>query len=158
MKNLARGYVWWPNIDQDIESLTKNCKDCNAFKNDPTKIEAHVWEPSTIPFERVHVDFAGPFLEHYFFILVDAYTKWPEIHIVKNITTKTTIDLCRKIFATFGIPKYFVSDNAKTFTSTEFKSFLKINGITQKLTAPYNPSTNGQAERMVQTLKNSLRR
>ncbi|XP_011876481.1 PREDICTED: uncharacterized protein K02A2.6-like, partial [Vollenhovia emeryi] len=157
MKNLTRGYVWWPNIDQDIEALTKNCKDCNAFRNNPTKIEAHIWEPTTTPFERVHVDFAGPFLGCHFFILVDTYTKWPEIHIVKNLTSKTTIDLCRKIFATFGIPKYFVSDNAKTFTATEFKTFLKVNGITQKLTAPYNPSTNGQTERFVQTLKNSLR-
>lgn len=77
------------------------------------------------------------------------------MHIVKNITIKTTIDLCRKIFTIFGIPKYFVSDNAKTFTATEFKTFLKINGITQKLTAPYNPSTNGQAERFVQILKTS---
>jgi len=66
--------------------------------------------------------------------------------------------LCRQIFATFGIPKYFVSDNAKTFTSVEFKTFLKVNGIIQKLTAPYLPATNGQAERFVQTLKNSLRR
>lgn len=108
--------------------------------------------------KRLHVDFAGPFLGHYFFILVDAYTKWPEMHIVKNITTKTTKDLGRKVFATFGIPKYFVSNNAKTFTATEFKLFLKVNGITQKFTAPYNPSTNSQAERFVQTLKNSLRR
>lgn len=78
-------------------------------------------------------------------------------NIVKNITTKTTINLCRKIFATFRIPKYFVQDNAKTFTTTEFKIFLKVNRITQKLTASYNPSTNGQAERFVQILKNSLR-
>lgn len=116
-----------------------------------------MWEPSITAFERIHVDFAGPFLGHYFFILVDSYTKWPEMHIVKDITAKTTINSCRKIFATFGILKYFVSNNAKTFTSTEFTSFLKANGITQKHTAPYNPSTNGQAEIFVQTLKNSLR-
>lgn len=95
---------------------------------------------------------------HFFFILIDAYTKWPEVHIVKNITAKTTIELCRKIFATFGLPKQFVSDNGTTFTSSEFSLFLKKNGITQKFTAPYNPFTNGQAERFVQTIKNSLRR
>lgn len=157
MKNLARGYVWWPSIDKDIESLAKNCSDCNTFRNNPTKTDVHMWEPPKTAFERVHADFAGPFLGHYFFILIDAYTKWPEVHIVKNIISKTTIELCRQIFATFGIPKYFVSDNAKTFTSTEFKT-LKVNGIIQKLTAPYHLATNGQAERFVQTLKNSLRR
>jgi len=158
MKNLARGYVWWPSIDKDIESLAKNCNDCNTFRNNPTKIDVHAWEPSSTAFEQVHVNFAGPFLGHYFFVLIDAYTKWPEVHIVKNTISETTIELCRQIFATFGIPKYFVSDNAKTFTSTEFKTFLKVNGIIQKLTAPYHSATNGQAERFVQTLKNSLRR
>lgn len=52
MKNLATGYVWWPNNDQDIESLARNCKDCNAFQNNPTTTEAHVWEPSTTSFEK----------------------------------------------------------------------------------------------------------
>lgn len=80
------------------------------------------------------------------------------MHIVKDIITKTINNLCRKIFATFRNSKILVSDNAKTFTSIEFTSFLKINGITQKLITAYNPLTNGQAERFVQTLKNSLRR
>lgn len=40
MKNLARGYVWWPSINKDIEDLAKNCKDGNAFRNNPTKIES----------------------------------------------------------------------------------------------------------------------
>jgi len=132
--------------------------DCNIFRNNPARIDVHAWEPSSTAFERVHVDFARPFLGHYFFVLIDAYTKWPEVHIVKNITSETTIELCRQIFAAFGIPKYFVSDNARTFTSTEFKTFLKVNGIIQKLTAPYHPATNGQTEKFVQTLKNSLRR
>jgi len=49
----------------------------------------------------------------------------------------TTIDVCKKNFTTFSIQKYLVSDNAKTFTSVEFTTFLKVNGITQKLTVPY---------------------
>ncbi|XP_011859117.1 PREDICTED: uncharacterized protein K02A2.6-like [Vollenhovia emeryi] len=158
MKHLARGYIWWYQIDRDIENLVANCNDCNAFRNDPPKNNSHIWEPCAVAFERVHADFAGPFLGHYFFILVDAFSKWPEIHIVKDMMSRTTIDLCRQIFATHGLPKYFVSDNGRTFTSKEFRNFLQVNEITQKLTAPYHPATNGQAERYVQILKNSLKR
>ncbi|KAK9685176.1 hypothetical protein QE152_g38246 [Popillia japonica] len=35
--------------------------------------------------------------------------------------------------------------------------FLEANGIQHKVTAPYHPATNGQAERYVQTIKRSLR-
>lgn len=146
MKHLARGYVWWNKIDEDIENLAKNCFNCNTFRNNPPKITNHIWEPTKIPFERVHADIAGPFLGHYFFVLIDAHTKWPEIHVVKNINSSTTIEICRKIFATYGLPQYFVSNNGRTFISREFSEFLKVNGIVQKLTAPYHPAINGQAE------------
>jgi len=53
-------------------------------------------------------------------------------------------------------------DNGRSFHNPEFTQFLKINGITPKYTVcvntPYHPSTNGQAERFIQTMKNSLRK
>lgn len=110
------------------------------------------------PFERVHVDFAGKFLNHYFFILVDAYTKWPEIHIVKNMLAENTVLKCSEIFANFGLPELLVSDNGKTFESQVFEKFLKENGILHKFSAPYYPATNGQAERYVQMIKESLKK
>lgn len=158
MKGLARGYCWWPGIDNDIESLAKNCVDCQSYSNNPVKVDVHPWQPSTAPMQRVHIDFAGPFLEKNFFIMIDAYSKWPEVHIMNNITSRSTIEVCEKIFAAYGIPQILVSDNGRTFTSTEFQNFLKSNGIIHKLTAPYNPASNGQAERFVQTLKQGLRR
>lgn len=93
-----------------------------------------------------------------FLVLIDAYTKWPVVHIMKNITAKETIIKCREIFATFGLPRVLVSDNGTTFTSLEFQNFLRENGIIHKRTALYHPATNGLAERFVQTLKQALRK
>jgi transposase InsO family protein len=39
----------------------------------------------------------------------------------------------------------------------EFKEFLQQNGVHHKFSAPYHPATNGQAERFVQIMKQSLR-
>lgn len=142
----------------DIKTLVENCSACNSCKNNPSRVEQHVWEPSAAPMHRVHADFADPFLGRWFFIVVDAYSKWPEVRIVKNITAKTIIEECREIFAMHGVPQNFVTVNGRTFTSMEFKAFLERNGVIFKYTAPYNPATNGQAERFVQTLKNALRR
>lgn len=85
--------------------------------------------------------------------MVDAFSKWPEVRIVKDITARTTIKECKNIFTSYGIPKILVTDNGRTF-----KNFLKSCGIIHKYTAPYNPATNRQAERFIQTLKNALRR
>lgn len=117
----------------------------------------HKWLQPNAPFERIHIDYAGPMNNVYYFIIVDAYTRWPEVFMTNDITTRTTIRILREIFARFGIPKYIVSDNGRQFTSHEFQEFARKNSVTHKLTAPYHPATNGLAERYVQTLKKSLR-
>ncbi|XP_043249938.1 uncharacterized protein K02A2.6-like [Colletes gigas] len=153
MKSLARRYCWWPGIDSDLERLAKDCGNCNLVRNNPPKIQVQTWPQTERVFQRVHIDYAGPFKGHYFFVLVDAFSKWPELFITNDITSSTTIEKCRQVFATFGIPEMIVSDNGRHFTSHEFKEFLKFNGIVHKTTAPFHPATNGLAERWVQTFK-----
>ena len=38
-KNLARFYVWWPKIDEDIENLVKSYEPCQLSRNDPKKTQ-----------------------------------------------------------------------------------------------------------------------
>ena len=63
----------------------------------------------------------------------------------------------RTVFATHGIPHKVVTDNGPSFTSKEFKDFIK-NGILHITSAPYHPSTNGLAERAVQSFKSGLKK
>lgn len=156
MKSLARSYCWWSRIDADIEELARGCDDCNRVANNPVKVITHPWEPPAFPFDRIHIDFAGPFRNFQFLIIVDAYSKWPEVFKVSSTTSDNTMRLLRLTFARYGIPCTLVSDNASTFTSDAFKQFLKNNNIVHKTIAPYHPATNGQVERYVQTLKNAL--
>lgn len=157
MKALARAYCWWPKLDMDIEDMVLNCSLCQAQKPNPQMVPVHCWLPPRKVFERVHVDFAGPFMGKYFFVLIDALSKWPEIHMVPNITTTATILKCKQIFSTFGLPNILDSDHGSQFNSSEFKCFLKENGIVHKQGAPYHPATNGQAERFIQTFKNKMK-
>ncbi|KMQ87732.1 hypothetical protein RF55_12904 [Lasius niger] len=158
MKSLSRSFCWWSHMDKEIEDIVKNCKFCHTFSNNPSCKIKHHWETATEPLQRVHVDFAGPFLGYNFLVLVDAYTRWPEVHIMKNITTDSTITKCREIFTTFGLPQVLVSHNGRTFISRKFQKFLESNGIFHKCTAPYHPAINGLAESFVQTFKQALRK
>lgn len=121
MKNLARNYCWWPGMDNEIENLSKNCAECRAHMNNPTKIAVHPWQPPSAPMQRVHLDFAGPFLGKNFFILVDAYSKWPEVYIMKDITSGSTIKICEQIFAAYGIPHTIVSATEEHLRPPNFK-------------------------------------
>ena len=50
-----------------------------------------------------------------------------------------------------------MSDNGPQFISQEFESFLSTNGVKHIKSVPYHPASNGAAERLVQTVKQSLR-
>lgn len=158
MKSLARTYCWWSGMDNDIENLVKNCPNCQLNRHNPPKVETHLWQKAKKPFERVHIDFAGPLQDgSYFLIIVDAFSKWMEVEIMRSTTTTCTIERLRRYFSTYGIPLYLVSDNGPQFTSEEFSRFLVDNGIFHKRSAPYHPATNGQAERSIQTIKQKIK-
>ena len=92
------------------------------------------------------------------FVITDAHSKWVDVHLTKTATAQETISKLRQTFATFGLPKIIVSDNAAVFTGSEFQMFLSNNGIIHRRSSPYHPSTNGLAERMIQTIKDGLRK
>ena len=81
-----------------------------------------------------------------------------EIEIVSAATTQATIEHLRAMLARFGLPKVMVTDNGTCFTSSEFAEFTRRNHIRHFKTAPYHPSSNGLAERAVQTLKKGMKK
>ncbi|UYV76695.1 K02A2.6-like [Cordylochernes scorpioides] len=146
MKMIARRYFWWPGIDKNIEELARDCRICQESASmPPSTISEWTWPEK--PWHRLHLDLAGSFMGRMFMVLVDAYTKWLEIVIIKDITSRTIIGHLREIFARFGLPELLVTDNGRQFVSSEFEEFTKINSIRHTKTSPYNPSTNGLAER-----------
>ncbi|XP_063399775.1 uncharacterized protein K02A2.6-like [Mytilus trossulus] len=157
MKALARGHVWWPGIDSDIEHLVKSCTGCQINQHAPALTPLHPWEWPETPWQRVHIDYAGPFINRMFFVMVDAHSKWPEVFEMKSITATKTIDIMRQVFARNGVPAHIVSDNGPSFASAEFAEFLRQNGIKHTKSAPYHPATNGLIERFIQTFKQSMK-
>ena len=155
MKSLARSYVWWPNLDTDIESMVKECGGCQQALNRPEIMYSPWIEPSG-PWKRLHIDYAGPYLGEMFLVVVDAYSRWLEVKIMKGTTSEKTIEELRNIFATHGFPQVIVSDNAPNFASEELKRFLTHNGIKHVFTPPYHANSNGLVERAVQTFKKGM--
>ena len=76
----------------------------------------HPWQyPST----RVHMDF-GEWNKRHFLVMVDAYSKWPEVRATSSTTAHCTSEMLQEIFATHGFPRILVSDNGPQFIAREF--------------------------------------
>eukprot|EP00731_Ephydatia_muelleri_P000635 Em0001g635a len=67
-----------------------------------------------------------------------------------------TIEVLRELFSSYGLPEQVVSDNGPQFVSAEFETFMRNNGIKHIQCAPYHPSSNGLAERFIQTFKKAM--
>ena len=44
MKALARGYVWWPNMDRELEDAVKKCQQCQLHQKAPAEAPLYPWE------------------------------------------------------------------------------------------------------------------
>ena len=63
MKAIARSHVWCPGLEKTIEDLVKTCSSCQQTRSLPAKAPLHPWEWPACPWQCLHLDFAGPFLD-----------------------------------------------------------------------------------------------
>ncbi|KAI0987072.1 hypothetical protein GJ496_006584 [Pomphorhynchus laevis] len=96
MKELARRYCWWPSIETDIEHTVGTCQLCQSRRNAAPEVPLHQWDVPMQPWERLHVDFAGPVAGRLFILVIDAYSHWPEIEEIINTSASETIKKLRK--------------------------------------------------------------
>lgn len=125
MGSLARLHVWWPSLDHGVVQTVQDCHLCgeNSCKT-PQKV-SNPWICPTRPWQRIHVDFAGPLNGQMFLLVVDAKLKWIELFPMSSTTASMTILALRFLFATHGLPEVIVSDNSPQFVAQEMKGFLR---------------------------------
>ena len=136
MKGLSRGCVWWPNIDKDIEGTVWHCGGCKETANNPAHAPLHQWDYPALPWQRLHIDFAGPVYGKMLPVVIDAHSKWPEVFVTEETTADETISTLCSLFARLGLPDQIVSDNGPQFTSEAFRKFTTANGIKHVTGAP----------------------
>ena len=58
MKQFARSYVWWPNIDAHIEAKVRGCSACQMNARNTSKQAVYHWPISQRKLERIYIDYA----------------------------------------------------------------------------------------------------
>ncbi len=75
MKSLASGFLWWPGMDSSIEEKGRRCPECQKKQAAPPVAPLHPWQWPTRPWSRIHIDFAGPFMNRMFLVIIDVYSR-----------------------------------------------------------------------------------
>ena len=76
INSLAHLHMWWPNLYEQTECVSDNCKPCVEMAKDPAKTSRYQWEFLERPWQCLHINYTGPFLEFIMWlIIVDAHKK-----------------------------------------------------------------------------------
>lgn len=158
MKHRLRTKVWWPKIDHDAEELVRKCNGCTLVSAPSVPEPMKRRELPLAPWIDVAIDFMGPLPSgDYLFVMVDYFSRYKEVKIMRNITAANTIRIMEEIFSRLGYPVSITADNGRQFTSEEFKAFCEERGITIFHSVPYWPQQNGEVERQNKDILKRLR-
>ncbi|XP_015780903.1 PREDICTED: uncharacterized protein K02A2.6-like [Acropora digitifera] len=92
-----------------------------------------------------------------FVVIIDYYSRFPEIAYMSSTTSDAVINKMKDIFARWGVPDEIVSDNGPQFSSEQFRKFSQEYDFKHFTTSPYYPQANGEAESGVRIAKKILR-
>lgn len=158
-KNLAKANdtVWWPGISRDMEQTVRTCRKCvetttnRKMPLEPTPFPERPWQ-------RVAM---GLFYQSkkWWLIIVDYYSRYPEIALLNKLTAVEVINNCKSVFARHGIPEVVVSDNGPQFPrvrESNFADFARDYGFQHITSSPHYPQSNGMAEAAVKIIKTSM--
>ena len=146
-KSLLRSKVWFKGLDELVENEIRDCTTGQAT------VHQHLQEPLSMsvlpngPWEKVKVDFYGPLPSgDYLLEVIDEYSRWAEVEIVKTTSADSTIPKLDKIFSAFGIPYVVTSDNGPPFKGHDMKNFARYLDIKHRKITPLWPQANAHAE------------
>ena len=156
---------YWPNMRTFINEYIRSCDACQRNKAAHHKPYG-LLHPLPVPI--------GPWLSlsmdhivdlprsHGFnavLVVVDRMTKMT--HFIKSNTTDDARTLARQfldnIFRVHGLPNDIVSDRGPTFASAWWTEFLKMLKVRPNLSTAFHPQSDGQTERVHQSLELHLR-
>ncbi|XP_062699472.1 uncharacterized protein K02A2.6-like [Aedes albopictus] len=70
MEALARSYAYCPSMDTDIIDFVRACQQCASAARSPPHSLPVPWPKPTAPWQRFHVDYAGPVEGKYYLLAV----------------------------------------------------------------------------------------
>jgi len=161
----VRGNFYWPKMDENITKYVHSCNVCQR-----NKVIGHkkygLLEPLEVsmrPWTAISIDFIVvlPKCDGYtkIWVIVDRFSKmahfiplWTEAHI-----KELALMFVKEIWRLHGLPESIVCDRDTQFTSKFWTSLMHLLQVKLNLSTTFHPESDGQTERVNQTLEQYLR-
>lgn len=164
LRLIARDY-YWPSAKKTVADYISTCVECNRNKTlrqkpfgplQPLPTPDRAWSSLSMDFIEQLPDSGG---FDSILVVVCRFTKM-SVFIPTNITA-TSKDLAelflQNVWSKHGLPDDIVSDRGSKFVSKFWKALCERLKITRKLSTAYHPQTDGQTERVNQSLEQYIR-
>ena len=150
---------YWPSMSHDIENMTRSCKECRMHSKSQVKEPpAKTFDISnSAPMKDVGMDLFY-FKGNAHLIMVDRFSSMYFVKRLKNESTSEVIRVWQKWMIKMGKCETARTDGGPCFASVQFRDFCKKHGVIHELSSPYNPVSNGSAERGIQKGKLVMKR
>ena len=156
-KRLLRTKVWFPGLDRMVENRVAGCIGCQATTHVPTRDPLQPTKLPDRPWQNIDMDFWGPLPSgEYLLVMIDEYTRYPEIEFVRSTSAEAVIPHIDKVFSTHGFPEKVKTDGGPPFNGTgthAYQQYMKWAGIRSMVVAPEDPEANGLAENFMKSVK-----
>jgi hypothetical protein len=155
----------WAGMKTAVTSFVKACLTCQQAKPDRTKLPG-LLQPLQVPsgaWQLASLDFVeGLPLSgsvNCILVVVDSFTKYGHFVPLKHPFTAAVVAkaFMNQIYRLHGMPSAIISDRDRIFTSSFWKELFKLAGVELHMSSSYHPQSDGQTERLNQSMETFLR-
>jgi hypothetical protein len=155
----------WRGMKSDVHHFVKACLVCQQAKPDRSKLPGKL-QPLPVPsgaWQTISLDFVEGLptsgYANCILVVVDSFTKYGHFLPLHHPFTALSVAklFLHNIYKLHGMPLAIVSDRDRIFISQLWKELFALAGVSLQMSSSYHPQSDGQTERLNQTMETFLR-
>ena len=162
---LCSRHFWWEGLSNDVRQFISTCSTCTRNKDSHSSpsglLQLMPIPPS--PWHSISLDFITQLPKSQgkdtILVVVDSFSKMGHFIALKGLPTAKGLAtiFIDHIVRLHGLPSEVISDRGPQFIAKFWRELCSILDIKVHLSSAYHPQTDGQTERLNQTLEQNLR-
>ena len=118
-----RDRYWWPGASREVNQALRLCGLCadHSKSVQPCKPPLQPIPLPPGPGQHVELDIIGPLRgpvqERFRLVLVDVYSRWPEVAFISEVKSVQVIEFLEVVFSREGVPVKLQTDKGPHFCS-----------------------------------------